>query len=50
VRGLGGIKIVGNSVVYKNLLYACVTSDQDSKKIFLAALDLDSKALSFKSY
>ena len=44
---LGGIRMIGNSVVYKNTLYVFATKDENMKELFLVALDLDSKALDF---
>ncbi len=43
VKGLGGIRMVGNSAIYKNCFYACVTIGSERKKLLLVALDLESK-------
>ena len=40
--GLGGIRMIGNSVIYKNKLYACVTNDKRWWQVSLAILDLQS--------
>ncbi len=50
VKGLGGIKRIGNSAVYKNLLYACVTIEGEWKKLFLVALNLESKRVEIFIY
>ena len=45
VRGLGGIKMIGNSVIYRNLFYVALTTDKERKNIKLASFVLESKEL-----
>lgn len=43
VRGQGQGRMIGNSVVYKSVLYTCFEIGQNSGEFKLAALHLDSK-------
>jgi len=41
VTGLDSFRMVGNSVIYKNMFYVCAATDIDRKQVALAALSLD---------
>jgi len=50
VKGFQGVRLVGNSVIYKNFLYACVTIRKEKKKLLLIALSLESKRIEILLY
>ena len=50
MKGFQGVRLVGNSVIYKNFLYACVTIRKEKKKLLLIALSLESKRIEILLY